>query len=194
MPSDFKKSGVLVDDDLNDMLVLPLPAGVRLTALFDCCHSGTALDLYALLAMPPLHTYRQSKCLNEYDNMMTDHHHHRPFMEVASKDTPAARNVREAAIDARARDISNRKLAASAAKPRGSASSGPAKAAPSPKGSPRGDVMGLVKNMNSLHVRNGSVCARAQLFFSVLMHSRQSVYLWGMRWMVHAYVLLLLMQ
>ncbi len=79
--------------------------------------------------------------------MLTDHQqtNHRPFMEVASKNTPPARNVREAAVDARAREISNRKLAASA-KPRGSTSGAPTKAAPSPKRSPRGDVMGLVKN------------------------------------------------
>jgi hypothetical protein len=25
--------------------VKPLPAGCRLTALYDCCHSGSALDL-----------------------------------------------------------------------------------------------------------------------------------------------------
>jgi hypothetical protein len=31
--------------DLFDILVKPLPKGAHLTCLFDCCHSGTALDL-----------------------------------------------------------------------------------------------------------------------------------------------------
>eukprot|EP00992_Anisonema_acinus_P013844 TRINITY_DN8965_c0_g1_i1.p1 TRINITY_DN8965_c0_g1~~TRINITY_DN8965_c0_g1_i1.p1 ORF type:complete len:781 (+),score=151.26 TRINITY_DN8965_c0_g1_i1:53-2395(+) len=35
----------IVDDDLFDILVRPLPAGVLLTAVTDCCHSGTVLDL-----------------------------------------------------------------------------------------------------------------------------------------------------
>jgi len=44
-PLDFNQSGVIVDDELNDILVKPLPTGVRLTVVFDSCHSGTALDL-----------------------------------------------------------------------------------------------------------------------------------------------------
>lgn len=31
--------------DLFDILVKPLPKGAHLFCLFDCCHSGTALDL-----------------------------------------------------------------------------------------------------------------------------------------------------
>ncbi|ELU37875.1 caspase domain-containing protein [Rhizoctonia solani AG-1 IA] len=30
---------------IHDLIVRPLPAGCRLTALFDCSHSGTSLDL-----------------------------------------------------------------------------------------------------------------------------------------------------
>lgn len=45
LPSDYKSAGQIVDDDLNLILVKPLPAGVKLTVLFDSCHSGTALDL-----------------------------------------------------------------------------------------------------------------------------------------------------
>ena len=45
MPVDYNSAGHIVDDDLNDWLVKPLPAGVRLLALMDCCHSGTGLDL-----------------------------------------------------------------------------------------------------------------------------------------------------
>lgn len=34
-PLDFKQAGMIVDDDLHDILVKPLPAGCRLTAIFD---------------------------------------------------------------------------------------------------------------------------------------------------------------
>lgn len=37
--------GHIVDDEMHRIMVKPLPAGVRLTAIFDSCHSGTALDL-----------------------------------------------------------------------------------------------------------------------------------------------------
>lgn len=45
MPLDYQRAGVITDDDMNRMLVKPLPPGVRLTAIFDCCHSGSSLDL-----------------------------------------------------------------------------------------------------------------------------------------------------
>jgi hypothetical protein len=45
LPLDYAKEGHIVDDDLHNMLVKPLKAGVKLTAVFDSCHSGTALDL-----------------------------------------------------------------------------------------------------------------------------------------------------
>jgi hypothetical protein len=45
LPTDFKKAGVIVDDDLNAMMVRPLAPGVTLHALIDACHSGTAMDL-----------------------------------------------------------------------------------------------------------------------------------------------------
>ncbi|KAH8925350.1 peptidase C14 [Atractiella rhizophila] len=44
-PLDFENAGHIVDDELHNLLVRPLPAGCRLTAIFDCCHSGSALDL-----------------------------------------------------------------------------------------------------------------------------------------------------
>ncbi|KAG6916975.1 Ca(2+)-dependent cysteine protease [Tephrocybe rancida] len=44
-PMDFKKAGHIIDDEMHDIMVKPLPSGCRLTALFDCCHSGTVLDL-----------------------------------------------------------------------------------------------------------------------------------------------------
>ena len=39
------QAGMIVDDELNRLLVNPLPPGVRLHAIIDACHSGTALDL-----------------------------------------------------------------------------------------------------------------------------------------------------
>ena len=42
---DFRKNGYIVDDEMHRIMVQPLEAGVRLTAIVDSCHSGTALDL-----------------------------------------------------------------------------------------------------------------------------------------------------
>ncbi|KAL2263122.1 hypothetical protein VTK26DRAFT_8143 [Humicola hyalothermophila] len=44
-PLDFRKNGHITDDEMHRIMVQPLMAGVRLTAIFDSCHSGTALDL-----------------------------------------------------------------------------------------------------------------------------------------------------
>lgn len=45
IPVDYESNGVIVDDELHDILVAKLPQGVRLTCIFDCCHSGSILDL-----------------------------------------------------------------------------------------------------------------------------------------------------
>jgi hypothetical protein len=44
-PVDFRQTGHITDDEMHRIMVTPLHAGVRLTAIFDSCHSGTALDL-----------------------------------------------------------------------------------------------------------------------------------------------------
>ena len=44
-PADFKQAGEIIDDQLHDLLVRPLPPGCRLTAIFDSCHSATVMDL-----------------------------------------------------------------------------------------------------------------------------------------------------
>ncbi|KAI9480295.1 MAG: caspase domain-containing protein [Benjaminiella poitrasii] len=44
-PVDHAVYGQIVDDMMNDIMVRPLVPGCRLTAIFDSCHSGTALDL-----------------------------------------------------------------------------------------------------------------------------------------------------
>jgi hypothetical protein len=50
-PMDFETQGMIVDDEINAALVRPLPHGVKLHALIDACHSGTALDLPFLCRM-----------------------------------------------------------------------------------------------------------------------------------------------
>jgi hypothetical protein len=55
IPVDFKRAGMITDDQLMETLIAPLPEGARLTAVMDCCHSGTGLDL------PFTHTGREWK-------------------------------------------------------------------------------------------------------------------------------------
>lgn len=44
-PVDYEKTSHITDDEIHELVVRPLQTGVRLTALFDSCHSGTVLDL-----------------------------------------------------------------------------------------------------------------------------------------------------
>jgi len=44
-PVDFRNAGHIVDDEMHRIMVMSLRPGVRLTAIFDSCHSGSALDL-----------------------------------------------------------------------------------------------------------------------------------------------------
>lgn len=44
-PVDFRTAGHIVDDEMHRIMVKSLLPGVRLTAIFDSCHSGSALDL-----------------------------------------------------------------------------------------------------------------------------------------------------
>ncbi|XP_031492309.2 metacaspase-1-like [Nymphaea colorata] len=44
-PLDFETAGTIVDDEINETIVRNLHHGVRLHAIIDACHSGTALDL-----------------------------------------------------------------------------------------------------------------------------------------------------
>ncbi|KAI0777463.1 caspase domain-containing protein [Trametes elegans] len=45
LPVDYKSAGYIRDDVMHSMMVKPLPPGCRFTALYDCCHSASALDL-----------------------------------------------------------------------------------------------------------------------------------------------------
>jgi hypothetical protein len=42
---DYQECGMITDDELFKLLIAPLPAGVELTVIMDCCHSGSILDL-----------------------------------------------------------------------------------------------------------------------------------------------------
>ncbi|KAH8897980.1 hypothetical protein GQ53DRAFT_837696 [Thozetella sp. PMI_491] len=44
-PVDFKQTSHIVDDEIHHWVVKPLQPGVRLTAIFDSCHSGSVMDL-----------------------------------------------------------------------------------------------------------------------------------------------------
>ena len=44
-PVDYDSAGMIVDDEIHSLLVRPLFKGVKLTAVFDCCHSASAMDL-----------------------------------------------------------------------------------------------------------------------------------------------------
>ncbi|KAH7884322.1 peptidase C14, caspase domain-containing protein [Phlebopus sp. FC_14] len=44
-PVDYEVNGHIVDDNMHEIMVKNLPAGCRLTAIFDSCHSGSVLDL-----------------------------------------------------------------------------------------------------------------------------------------------------
>jgi metacaspase-1 len=45
VPVDYASAGQIRDDDLFQVLVGSMPAGVTVTCIMDCCHSGTVLDL-----------------------------------------------------------------------------------------------------------------------------------------------------
>lgn len=44
-PVDFETEGSIIDDEINQTIVRPLPKGAKLHAIIDACFSGTVLDL-----------------------------------------------------------------------------------------------------------------------------------------------------
>ncbi|KAI9344412.1 peptidase C14, caspase domain-containing protein [Obelidium mucronatum] len=45
LPVDFKYSGEIIDDEVHRILCQSLPQGAYILSIFDCCHSGTMMDL-----------------------------------------------------------------------------------------------------------------------------------------------------
>ena len=45
LPVDARKAGPIIDDQILETFVKPMQAGVTVTVLMDCCHSGSMLDL-----------------------------------------------------------------------------------------------------------------------------------------------------
>ncbi|CAD7697921.1 unnamed protein product [Ostreobium quekettii] len=45
LPTDYRDAGHILDDEVNERVVNPLPEGVVLHSVIDACHSGTAMDL-----------------------------------------------------------------------------------------------------------------------------------------------------
>eukprot|EP00741_Cyanophora_paradoxa_P002296 tig00000581_g2228.t1 len=57
-PLDCRQKGVIVDDDLNKILCKQVPAGVAVTVILDCCHSGSGMDLEHTIR--PSHSYSEA--------------------------------------------------------------------------------------------------------------------------------------
>ncbi|EPY27857.1 metacaspase [Strigomonas culicis] len=64
VPMDYQQKGCILDDDLFIMLIKHLPAGVRMTCVFDCCHSATMLDLpFSFIATQQVAGGRTGYCM-----------------------------------------------------------------------------------------------------------------------------------
>jgi metacaspase-1 len=71
LPVDYLTAGEILDDEIFQLLLIPMPKNVVVTALFDCCHSGTILDLpfeysvekpecdYDLVKFPHMHMVKE---------------------------------------------------------------------------------------------------------------------------------------
>ncbi|ORY06989.1 hypothetical protein K493DRAFT_332938 [Basidiobolus meristosporus CBS 931.73] len=83
LPVDYKQAGEIVDDEINAILVRRLPPGVRLTAVFDSCHSGTVMDLP--------YVYSSHGKLKEMNPMaLAGHSLQRAMLDPASAMSPIA--------------------------------------------------------------------------------------------------------
>ena len=64
-PVDFQSAGMIIDDEVNQMLINPIPQGVRLHIVIDACHSGM---------LPPYHpSFGVSGERNMFENSLGMH-------------------------------------------------------------------------------------------------------------------------
>ncbi|XP_002525861.3 metacaspase-1-like [Ricinus communis] len=63
-PLDYETEGMIVDDEINETIVRPLPKGATLHAIIDSCYSGTILDLPFVCKMnrEGYYTWEEQKC------------------------------------------------------------------------------------------------------------------------------------
>ncbi|XP_050211320.1 metacaspase-1-like [Mercurialis annua] len=63
-PLDYETQGMIVDDELYETIVKPLPNGVVLHAIIDACYSGTILNLPFICKMnrEGYYTWEEQKC------------------------------------------------------------------------------------------------------------------------------------
>lgn len=86
VPLDYASAKFITDDDIFNYLVSKMPAGSRLFALMDCCHSGTIFDLP--------YTIKADEKLSDADAVVENHAAHQKL--VAKTEKKAARKSRAA--------------------------------------------------------------------------------------------------
>ena len=71
IPVDFQTCGQFRDDFLFQHLVRPMQAGVFVTSIMDCCHSGTVLDLpYQFKADEESDSMQESETYCQYKSII----------------------------------------------------------------------------------------------------------------------------
>lgn len=74
MPYDHERAGQITDDELHRMLIEPLPHGVLLTCIMDCCHSGTSMDLPFVHVLDTEESERDFDGFVEKELLFNDNH------------------------------------------------------------------------------------------------------------------------
>ncbi|ARF08832.1 caspase domain protein [Catovirus CTV1] len=63
-PLDYDKKGFIIDDIINSRLLQKIPENVNMTSIFDCCHSGTIMDLKYGLDASKKYAITENKRIN----------------------------------------------------------------------------------------------------------------------------------